>query len=210
MGKANNPREFIGYWKPYPEWIDQTYEFPRRFRFPDFTKFLGYDHESTVEHIDIFTILPYSAIRLPHNSINEWDRMEDAFHQQIYHSQLEVRFTDLAQIVQRARKMASQYVKRFKTAKMRCNAKIPKEEFAATVLIQHSISKVNNCNNDVVILDGDQLGESKLNKLIINGKPQTWIKRKQAQEVDRDKSSDPVWQSSYFVESSTLEKAAQQ
>ncbi|KAL3500662.1 hypothetical protein ACH5RR_039755 [Cinchona calisaya] len=38
---------------------------------------------------------------------------------------------DLAQIVQRAGETASQYMERFKTAKMRCNARIPEEEFVS-------------------------------------------------------------------------------
>ncbi|KAL3519839.1 hypothetical protein ACH5RR_017988 [Cinchona calisaya] len=44
MGETNNLRERIGYRKPYPEWINQTYEFPRGFRFPNFTKISGDDH----------------------------------------------------------------------------------------------------------------------------------------------------------------------
>ncbi|KAL3516549.1 hypothetical protein ACH5RR_023451 [Cinchona calisaya] len=116
IGEANNHRECIGYKKPYREWIDQTYEFLRGFRFPDFTKFSGDDHQLTERHLSI--------TRLSLNLIEEWDRMEDAFHQQFYHCVPEVRFTDLAQIVQRARETASQYVERFKTARMRCNAKI--------------------------------------------------------------------------------------
>ncbi|KAL3516421.1 hypothetical protein ACH5RR_023323 [Cinchona calisaya] len=54
--EANNLRERIGYRKPYPEWIDHTYDFPRGFRFPNFTKFFGDDHQSTPEHIGLFTI----------------------------------------------------------------------------------------------------------------------------------------------------------
>ncbi|KAL3537940.1 hypothetical protein ACH5RR_001306 [Cinchona calisaya] len=150
MGETNNLREHIGYRKPYSEWIDWTYELPRGYRFPDFTKFLGDDHMSIVEHIGHFIIhcgevsnhdflklmlFPYSLTgtafegytRLLPNSIEERDRMEDSFNQQFYHCQLKVRLTFLAKIVQRAGETANQYVKRFKTARMRCNARIPEE-----------------------------------------------------------------------------------
>ncbi|KAL3522752.1 hypothetical protein ACH5RR_015586 [Cinchona calisaya] len=73
--------------------------------------------------------------RLQPNSIEKWDKMEDSFHQQFYHCQPEVRFANLAQIVQKARETASQYVQRFKTARMRYNARIPEEEFVATTLV---------------------------------------------------------------------------
>ena len=43
------------YRKPYPEWIDRTYEFPRGYNMPDFSLFNGKIDQSTIEHIARFT-----------------------------------------------------------------------------------------------------------------------------------------------------------
>ncbi|KAL3500532.1 hypothetical protein ACH5RR_039625 [Cinchona calisaya] len=50
---------------------------------------------------------------------------------------LEVRFTNLAQIVLRVGETTSQYVERFEAARMRCNARTPEEEFVATLLWEY-------------------------------------------------------------------------
>ncbi|KAL3502561.1 hypothetical protein ACH5RR_037010 [Cinchona calisaya] len=97
-----------------------------------------WDQRETVElrcykFVQLTTFESYTI--LPPNSIEEWNRLEDAFHQQFYRCQPEVRFTDLVQIVQRARKMASQYVEKFKTARMRCNARVPEEKSIAIALV---------------------------------------------------------------------------
>ncbi|CAN0838176.1 hypothetical protein LINGRAHAP2_LOCUS2015 [Linum grandiflorum] len=44
------------YRKPYPEWVDRHYPFPRGFRVPDFATFTGMGDQSTVEHIGRFTV----------------------------------------------------------------------------------------------------------------------------------------------------------
>ncbi|KAL3537743.1 hypothetical protein ACH5RR_001109 [Cinchona calisaya] len=51
------------------------------------------------------------------------------------HLQPEVKFIDLAQIIQKARETASQCIEIFKTSGMRCNARILEKEFVATALI---------------------------------------------------------------------------
>ncbi|KAL3533709.1 hypothetical protein ACH5RR_007230 [Cinchona calisaya] len=104
--EVHNPRECMGYRKPYPEWIDQTYKFPRDFRFQDFMKFLGDDHN-----------------QLRSTSI---DSLSNAIRTQVH---------DLAQIGQRVNKMASQHVEKFKMARMRYDARVPEEEFVAIELM---------------------------------------------------------------------------
>ncbi|CAN0862284.1 hypothetical protein LINGRAHAP2_LOCUS8431 [Linum grandiflorum] len=44
------------YRKPYPEWVDRHYPFPRGFRVPDFATFTGMGDQSTVEHTGRFTV----------------------------------------------------------------------------------------------------------------------------------------------------------
>ena len=43
------------YRKPYPEWVDKTYDFPRGYKMPDFSLFNGEREQSTIEHIARFT-----------------------------------------------------------------------------------------------------------------------------------------------------------
>ena len=43
------------YQKPYLEFIDQMFEFPRHYRIPDFTLFSGVHKQPTLEHIAHFT-----------------------------------------------------------------------------------------------------------------------------------------------------------
>ena len=39
------------YRKPYSEWVDRTYEFPRGYKMPDFSLFNGEREQSTIEHV---------------------------------------------------------------------------------------------------------------------------------------------------------------
>ncbi|CAN0888761.1 hypothetical protein LINGRAHAP2_LOCUS15927 [Linum grandiflorum] len=85
------------YRKPYPEWVDRHYPFPRGFGVPDFATFTGIGDQSTVEHIGRFTVqcgdvgdflklrifgnsLTGAAfawyVNLPSNSIQTWQQME--------------------------------------------------------------------------------------------------------------------------------------
>ena len=51
LKKVNKPNKR----KPYPEWADRTYEFPRGYRMPDFSLFNGEREQSTIDHIARFT-----------------------------------------------------------------------------------------------------------------------------------------------------------
>ena len=43
------------YRKPYPKWVDRTYEFPRGYKMPDFSLFNEEREQSTIEHVARFT-----------------------------------------------------------------------------------------------------------------------------------------------------------
>lgn len=73
QGYALNPREQVigvleelygiglrwaacpAYRKPYPEQVNRDYEFPSRYKIPDFATFLGEDSKTVMEHISRFT-----------------------------------------------------------------------------------------------------------------------------------------------------------
>ncbi|KAL2491132.1 Retrotransposon gag protein [Abeliophyllum distichum] len=44
------------YRKPYPDWIDQVYPWPRGYKVPEFSLFTGLDEVSTLEHIGRFIL----------------------------------------------------------------------------------------------------------------------------------------------------------
>ncbi|GAB2290160.1 hypothetical protein Dimus_024442 [Dionaea muscipula] len=44
------------YRKPYPDWVNQAFPFPRGFKMPEFTLFTGTGDVSTIEHVGRFTI----------------------------------------------------------------------------------------------------------------------------------------------------------
>lgn len=50
------------YRKPYPEWFDLAYPFPRNYKIPEFTLFSGEENRSTVEHVARFTVLCAEAL----------------------------------------------------------------------------------------------------------------------------------------------------
>ncbi|KAL3516550.1 hypothetical protein ACH5RR_023452 [Cinchona calisaya] len=62
----------------------------------------------------------------------------------------------------------------------------------------------------VQLLYGDRLVETESITLVIDDKPQTWIRRKQAPEAHCYGGDDIVWRSIDSIESSTLKKATQQ
>ena len=43
------------YRKPYPEWVDRTYEFLRWYKMPDFSLFNGKKEQSTIKYMARFT-----------------------------------------------------------------------------------------------------------------------------------------------------------
>lgn len=44
------------YRKPYPEWIDRAYLFPRNYFLTEFSTFSGTDNQPTIEHFGRFTV----------------------------------------------------------------------------------------------------------------------------------------------------------
>ncbi|XP_008222335.1 PREDICTED: uncharacterized protein LOC103322219 [Prunus mume] len=108
------------YRRPYPEHFDQE-EFPRGFKVPDFALFSGDGLQSIVEHIGRFTaqcaeighrealklrLFPSTLtgaafswyVKLPQNSVLNWQVMEQVFHEQFYRPEPEVSMADLAKI----------------------------------------------------------------------------------------------------------------
>ena len=98
------------YRKSYPEWVDKTYEFPRRYKMPDFNLFNREREQSTIEHVARFTtqcgeftnhdfmklrLFPNSLsgaafawyTNLPVGSILTWQQMEDVFHAQFFQTE---------------------------------------------------------------------------------------------------------------------------
>ena len=109
------------YMKPYLERVDLMYEFPRGFKMPDFTLFLGEEGHSTIEHIGRFTfqsgevcndsfmklrMFPSSLTRiaftwyisLPPNSIYSWKNMEEQFYAKSYSTKPRIFIADLSKL----------------------------------------------------------------------------------------------------------------
>ena len=109
------------YTKPYPDWIDQSYPWPRGYKVTKFSLFTGLGEVSTLEHVGRFTLqsgevndyhklrlFPSSLTRvafswfinLPANSVQTWQQMEQLFHAQFYKTESEVTLVDLANLRQ--------------------------------------------------------------------------------------------------------------
>ncbi|CAI0472852.1 unnamed protein product [Linum tenue] len=138
------------YRKPYPEWVDRLYPFPRGFRVPEFATFTGTGDQSTVEHIGRFTVQcgdvgdfiklrvfgnsltgPAFAwyVNLPSNSIQTWQQMEQIFHAQFYRSEREVSMADLARMRQEPGESVEHFLTNFKNARNRCFVNLTEREF---------------------------------------------------------------------------------
>ncbi|CAN0916162.1 hypothetical protein LINGRAHAP2_LOCUS29563 [Linum grandiflorum] len=138
------------YRKPYPEWVDRHYPFPRGFRVPDFATFTGIGDQSTVEHIGRFTVqcgdvgdfvklrifgnsLTGAAfawyVNLPSNYIQTWQQMEQTFHAQFYRSEPEVSMADLARMRQQPGESVEHFLTNFKNARNRCFVNLTEREF---------------------------------------------------------------------------------
>ena len=100
-----SPRPY--YQRPYPDYIDQMFEFPPNFKLPNFTLFFGVDKQTTLEHMARFTaqcgeisnddmlkLRIFSSsltgpaftwyVNLPVGSMQTWQDMERVFHAQFY------------------------------------------------------------------------------------------------------------------------------
>jgi hypothetical protein len=108
------------YQKPYSKYFDVV-PYPRGFRVPDFTKFIGDDARTTYEHMGQFLaqvndvgitdvhrvrLFPLSKssttfnwfMALAPNSIDNWPGLEHKFHEYFYNDELELRLSDLTAI----------------------------------------------------------------------------------------------------------------
>ncbi|CAL1358950.1 unnamed protein product [Linum trigynum] len=138
------------YRKPYPEWVDRMYPFPRGFRVPEFVPFTGTGDQSTVEHVGQFTVQcgdvgdfvklrlfgnsltgPAFAwyVNLPSNSVQTWQQMEQMFHAQFYRSEPEVTMADLARMRQQPGETVEHFLTSFKNARNRCFVNLTEREF---------------------------------------------------------------------------------
>lgn len=71
--------------------------------------------------------------------------MEQAFHNQFYNFLSELRFTDVSHMEQKVGETTSQFLNRFKLVRMRCNAKVLKEEYVeATIMRMRNFEAVNH------------------------------------------------------------------
>ncbi|XP_059658827.1 uncharacterized protein LOC132305166 [Cornus florida] len=106
------------YRKPYPDHVD-AHELPRNYRYPDFSMYSGEENFSTVQHIARFTAQcgeagpsPWLRMRLfssslaraafewysnlPANSIQTWDKIEEAFHTHFYRTETKATLADIS------------------------------------------------------------------------------------------------------------------
>ncbi|CAL1362343.1 unnamed protein product [Linum trigynum] len=138
------------YRKPYPDWDDRYYPFPRCFRVPDFITFSGIGDQSTVEHVGRFTVRcgdvsdflklrlfgnsltgPAFAwyVNLPSNSVQTLQQMKQMFHAQFYRSEPEVTMADLARMRQQPGETVEHFLTNFKNARNRCFVNLTEREF---------------------------------------------------------------------------------
>jgi hypothetical protein len=148
-GQRRTPRH--PYRKPYPERIDRE-GWPRGFKIPDFTMFLGEDEKTALEHISRFTVqcgeysnngngklrmFPNSLTgqaftwyaALPANSIESWEEMEEKFQSHFARSNIEVSMADLARLKQKPDESAEQFIMIFKRIRTRCYMTLPEAEY---------------------------------------------------------------------------------
>jgi hypothetical protein len=141
------------YQKPYPEYFDTT-PYPRGFRVPDLSKFMGDDAKTTYEHIGQFLVqvnnvgitdmhkirmFPLSLTgtsfnwftSLPPNSIDSWVSLEQKFHNYLYNREVELRLSNLTSLRQKCTKTISDYLRRFREVRNRCyNLTIAEKDLA--------------------------------------------------------------------------------
>jgi hypothetical protein len=117
--------------------------FPNRYKVPDFTKFLGQDETSTIEHINRFIIQGGEAaatdalrVRLfssslsgsaftwfmtfPANSIVCWADLEKQFHKYFFAGMHEMKLTDLTSLRHRGDELVTAFIQRFREVRNKC------------------------------------------------------------------------------------------
>ncbi|XP_050217498.1 uncharacterized protein LOC126668336 [Mercurialis annua] len=146
------------YMKPYPDWIDKLYPFPRGYKVPEFSLFSGEERgQSTIEHVARFLAqcdeaaahdfwklrLFVSSLtkmaftwysRLTPKSIETWKDLEILFHEEFYRAPLDVTLADLARISQLPSKSAEKYIDRFINLRRRCSTKMSEADCVLMVV----------------------------------------------------------------------------
>jgi hypothetical protein len=124
------------YQKSYPDYYNQL-PYPRGYRVPKFTKFIGEDGNTTLEHVGQF-ILQYGeasandALKLKifslslsgtaftwftslaPNSIFTWAQLEQKFYEYFYSNDTELRLSHLTAIKQKHNEHVIDYIRRFR------------------------------------------------------------------------------------------------
>ncbi|XP_043693058.1 uncharacterized protein LOC122643507 [Telopea speciosissima] len=144
------------YRKPYLDYVDNI-DLERNWKIPEFTKFLGEDNMSIIEHIARFTVqcgnlgandavklrlflnsLIGSAFtwyfHLPANLVQNWQEMDELFHTQFYKTELETTIGDLAQMRQEPGETVDKFINHFKLAKYKCPTLLHEGEYAKMAL----------------------------------------------------------------------------
>ncbi|KAI5343008.1 hypothetical protein L3X38_010884 [Prunus dulcis] len=67
--------------------------------------------------------------KLPHNSIPNWQTMEQIFHEQFYRLEPEVSMVDLAKMHQGSNELVQEYLGKFREARARCTVNMHEHEF---------------------------------------------------------------------------------
>lgn len=145
------------YRKPYPEWFDRAYPFPRNYKIPEFTLFSGEEKRSTVEHVARFTVQCAEAsgndffrlrlfgnsltktaftwyTNLPAHSIATWEELEEIFHSEFFRASPTVTIADLAKMVQRQGETVEQFALRFRRMRTQCQAPLAEKDCVALAL----------------------------------------------------------------------------
>ena len=130
------------YRTPYPPSYDLI-PLPHRYKVPDFTKFMGQDDTSTIEHVNRYLIqcgeaATVDALRvrlfssslsgsafawftsLPANSIITWADLERQFHKYFFVGLHEMKLTDLTRLRQRNDESVAGFIQRFREIKNKC------------------------------------------------------------------------------------------
>ncbi|KAM1047423.1 hypothetical protein ACFX2C_026781 [Malus domestica] len=140
---------------PYPAYVE-TFGYPKGFKIPDFSLFVGESSLSSLEHVARFTAqcgdvnsdfhklrlfnfsLTGSAfawyINLPPNSIQNWEELVEKFHEQFYRPGMKMSVSSLARMAQASDESPMDYLTRFKSARNWCRVPLPEVEFVRLAL----------------------------------------------------------------------------
>ncbi|XP_059629555.1 uncharacterized protein LOC132272416 [Cornus florida] len=66
---------------------------------------------------------------LPANSIQTWDKMEEAFHTQFYRTEVEATLEDISRLSQLPSELIKTFITRFRKAKLKCRVSFPEPEY---------------------------------------------------------------------------------